>query len=130
MPPKKPCSEPGCPDPVIARGLCRVHYNAKRHTGELEMGKGKVGRKAGPVKGTQLPERWQDGPNVSWADLKELAKKRAWHILSNDQAPVIETNKVLGIILAKDDDDVDPEAQKRLEEMFGRARGLKVVPDE
>lgn len=85
------------------------------------------GRPAGAKKGTALPEGWQDGPSRSWSELTELAKKRAWEILNNDQAPVIETNKVLGILLAKDTEDVDPKAQERLREMFERSRGLKAV---
>lgn len=33
----KTCTEPDCQAPVVARGLCRSHYNHKRYSGEIDV---------------------------------------------------------------------------------------------
>jgi hypothetical protein len=43
------CSEPGCPNPVLAKGLCRSHYYRARYraqkAGTLAPARGKRGKK-------------------------------------------------------------------------------------
>jgi hypothetical protein len=51
---KAMCSEPGCPNPVLAKGLCRSHYYRARYRAQTGAnGRGRRGAKAdapGPKK--------------------------------------------------------------------------------
>src|SRR5437870_9762155 len=41
------CSEPGCPNPVLAKGLCRSHYYRARYRAQKGGGRGRRGKGEG-----------------------------------------------------------------------------------